>query len=153
MKGAHASPPLWFRATSVRIRVAAADSPDGLSVIDSLAVEGDSPPLHVHSTEDELFHVLEGELRMRLGDDDFRLGPGGIALAPKGVAHTYRVESPQARWLCVTCRGGFERFVRELSRPAESDGLPPLVPPTPAEMEQLTRIAKKHGIELVGPSL
>jgi hypothetical protein len=71
----------------------------------------------------------------------------------EGVAHTHRVESPQARWLCVTCRGGFERFVRELSRPAESDGLPPLVPPTPAEMEQLTRIAKKHGIELVGPSL
>jgi quercetin dioxygenase-like cupin family protein len=153
MTTATASPTLWFLATSVRVPVSTADSPDGLSVIDSLAPEGDSPPLHVHRTEDEVFHVLEGELRVRLGDEELRLGPGDIALAPKGIAHTYRVESPQARWLCITCKGDFERFVRALSRPADSDGLPPQAPPTPEQVEQLAQVAAEHGIELVGPPL
>ena len=45
--------------------------------------------------------------------------PGAIVLAPKGVPHTYRVESPQGgRCLTVTVHGDFERFVRAMSRPA-----------------------------------
>jgi quercetin dioxygenase-like cupin family protein len=145
--------PHWFLGTTVRFRVAADDGPDGLSAIESLALEGDSPPLHVHTTEDELFHVLEGELRVRLGDDELRLRPGDTALAPQGIAHTYRVESPRARWLCVTRRGDFERFVRALSRPAESEGLPPQEPPTPEQIAQLEQVAAEHGIEFVGPPL
>lgn len=148
-----ATEPLWFLATTVRILVSSAEGRDGLSLIESFAPEGDSPPLHVHTTEDEVFHVLEGELRLRVGDDDARLRPGGAALAPRGVPHTYRVESPHARWLAVTCHGDFERFVRELSRPAESDGLPPQTPPTPEQAERLTVLAARHGIEIVGPPL
>lgn len=145
--------PLWFLATTVRILVSSAEGGDGLSLIASFAPEGDSPPLHVHTTEDEVFHVLEGELRLRVGDEDVRLRPGAAALAPRGIPHTYRVESPHARWLAVTGHGDFERFVRELSRPAESDGLPPRTPPTPEQAEQLTVVAARHGIEIVGPPL
>ena len=147
------SAPLWFLATSVRILASYEDGTDGLSLIESVAAEGDSPPLHVHSTEDELFHVLEGELRVRVGEDERRLGAGETALAPKGVPHSYRVESPQARWLVSTARGDFERFVRELSRPAASPGLPPQEPPTPQQVDRLARLAAAHGIELVGPPL
>jgi quercetin dioxygenase-like cupin family protein len=145
--------PAWFLATSVRIHVSSEQGGDGLSLIESLAAEGDSPPLHVHAAEDELFHVLEGELRLRVGDDDLRVGAGESALAPAGVPHTYRVETPTARWLVTTARGDFERFVRELSRPAEGEGLPPQVPPTPEQAEQLAQVAAAHGIELVGPPL
>src|SRR5439155_6855967 len=60
---------------------------------------GDSPPLHVHRTEDELFHVLDGMLTLRVGDDLIELAAGATALAPKAVPHTYRVDSPTARWL------------------------------------------------------
>ena len=144
--------PLWFLGTTVRV-LATCDEGDGVSVLESVAPEGDSPPLHVHATEDELFHVLEGELRLRMGDDERTLPAGEAALAPRGVPHTYRVESPRARWLVTTARGDFERFVRELARPAESEGLPPQAPPTPEEVERLAAAAAAHGIELVGPPL
>jgi quercetin dioxygenase-like cupin family protein len=147
-----AAPPQWFLGTTVRI-LATCDEGDGISVIESAAPEGDSPPLHVHTTEDELFHVLEGELRLRVGDDERVLAAGEAVCAPRGVPHSYRVESPSARWLVTTARGDFERFVRALARPAERDGLPPALPPTPEQVEQLAAAAAAHGIELVGPPL
>ena len=116
---------LWFLNTLHTVRVRHDESEDGISVMESLARHGDSPPLHVHQTEDETFHVLEGELRLRAGDAEVTIGAGETLLAPKGVPHTYRVESREgARWLVITGRGDFERFVRALSRPAERPELP-----------------------------
>ena len=71
------------------------------------------------------------------------------------MAHTYRVQSPEgARWLVITSRGDFERFVRAISRPAERVELPePVGPPTPEQAEALATAALRFGIELVGPPL
>jgi mannose-6-phosphate isomerase-like protein (cupin superfamily) len=146
---------LWFLDTLHTVRVRHDQGEDGISVQESVAPHGDSPPLHVHHTEDEVFHVLEGELRVRAGDTEVRLGAGETILAPKGVPHTYRVESREgARWLVITSRGDFERFVRALSRPAERPELPAAQgPPTPEQAEALAAAARDHGIELVGPPL
>jgi mannose-6-phosphate isomerase-like protein (cupin superfamily) len=146
---------LRFLDTVVRVHAHHEDAPDGVSVIESWAAYGDSPPLHVHHTEDELFFVLSGELRVRSGDDDLLVRSGGCARTPRGVPHTYRVVSTEgARWLVVTSGGDFERFVLELSQPAEQ-GAEPLSPgaPTPEQVDQLGSVALAHGIELVGPPL
>jgi quercetin dioxygenase-like cupin family protein len=145
---------LWFLNGLVTVRVAHDQGGDGVSVLESLVPQGESPPLHVHETEDEIFHVLEGELRLRAGDADMRIGPGETILAPKRVPHTYRVESPVARWLVVTTQGDFERFVRTISRPAERSELPaPQGPPSPEQTEALAAAGRQHGIEFVGPPL
>jgi Cupin domain len=103
--------------------------------------------MHVHRTEDEVFHVIEGRLLVRVAGEDLRVGAGEVVLAPKGIPHTYRVESPEgARWLVTTTRGDFERFVRALSRPAETPTLPaPAEPPTPAQVQALEAGAVEHG--------
>jgi len=146
---------LWFLNTLHTVRVPHDQGVDGISVTETLAAHGDSPPLHVHQTEDEVFHVLQGELRVRAGDADVTIAAGETLLAPKGVPHTYRVESREgARWLVITTRGDFERFVRALSRPAQRPVLPPSQGrPTPEQADALGRAAREHGIELVGPPL
>lgn len=146
---------LWFLDTLVTIRVAHAEGEDGISVIESLAPPDDSPPLHIHHTEDEVFHVLEGELRLRIADQDVLLTAGETLLAPQGVAHTYRVESRSGgRWLVVTTHGDFERFVRSHGRPAARPELPaPSGLPTPDQADALAAACLEHGIELVGPPL
>ncbi len=145
---------LWFLDTLVTIPVSHADGGDGISMLESLARRGDSPPCHVHATEDECFHLLDGELVLQVDGATRRLRAGETALAPKGVAHTYRVVSESARWLVVTTRGDFERFVRAASRPAEHPGLPaPAGPPTAAGQRALAELALGFGIELVGPPL
>ena len=145
---------LWFMNTLVRIPVAHAEAGDGISVIESVAPRGDSPPYHVHRTEDELFHLLEGDLGLLVDGRTRRVLAGESHVAPKGVPHTYRVTSEQARWLVVTTHGDFERFVREVSRPAEAGTLPePAGPPTPEQEKELAEIALRHRIELIGPPL
>ena len=146
---------LWFLNTLHTVRVRHDEGDDGIAVMESLAPHGDSPPLHVHHTEDEVFHVLEGQLRVRAGDTEVTIGAGETILAPKGVPHTYRVESHEgARWLVITRRGDFERFVHSLSRPAERPELPVAEgPPTPEQADALAAAAREQGIELVGPPL
>jgi quercetin dioxygenase-like cupin family protein len=146
---------LWFLNSLVTVHASSADAQDGISVLEHFVPHGFSPPLHVHRTEDEVFHVLEGEFRLRVRDEEHRLRAGDSLLTPKGVPHTYRVESsPGARCLAITARGDFERFVRAVSRPAERPELPPPAGPPSADAAQaLKAAAAKHGIELVGPPL
>ena len=53
-------------------------------------------------------HVLEGEFRVKVNDQEQRLVAGDILLTPKGVPHTYRVESvPEGCCQTITVRGDF----------------------------------------------
>lgn len=146
---------LWFLNTFITIRLARSDGRDGVSILEHRVPQGDSPPLHLHRTEDEIFHILEGEFRVKVQDQERRAGPGEILLAPKGISHTYRAESSAGgRFLTVTVHGDFERFVRALGRPAQRPGLPePAGPPTPEAIQVLTTAAAEYGIEIVGPPL
>lgn len=144
---------LWFLDTLVIPRVPSNLSSDGISILESCARRGDSPPLHVHS-EDEVFHVLEGEMTLVVGDERLTAVSGQTVLGPKGIPHTYRVDSDVARWMTITVKGDFERFVRSFSRPAESESLPPPSgPPDEALVTALTVACRAHGIELVGPPI
>lgn len=145
----------WFLNTLVRFRISSSEGADGLSAIEHQAAYGDSPPLHSHRSEDELFHILSGEFLFQLGDQRKRAGAGDMLLAPKGSIHTYRVESREGgRFVTVTRGGDFERFVRALARPAERAELPPPSgPPSPEAMAALTQVAAEHGISFHGPPL
>jgi mannose-6-phosphate isomerase-like protein (cupin superfamily) len=145
---------LWFLDTLVTVHVAQGPDTNGISILESLAPHGDAPPLHVHRDEDEAFHVIDGELLVRVGDEQSTVAAGETVLAPRAVPHTYRVTSREgARWLIIT-RGGFERFVRAAARPAERPQLPaPSGPPTPDEAAAFALVADQHGIDLIGPPL
>jgi quercetin dioxygenase-like cupin family protein len=146
---------LWFLNTYVIVRIRHTDGADGLSVLEHHVPQGDAPPLHVHQNEDEVFHVLEGELRVLTGGKELRAPAGACFLAPKGVPHTYRAESPGGtRYLTIMRGGDFEGLVRAFSRPAEWKGLPDASgPPTDEQAEALAQACLRHGIELVGPPL
>jgi len=146
---------LWLLNTLVHIRVSYTLGRDGLSAIEHQVGYGDSPPLHSHRTEDELFHVLAGDFRIVADGVQQLVGPGAVFLVPKGVVHTYLAESPQGgRFMTVTRGGDFERFVRALGRPAARQELPPPSPPPTAEsISVLTQLAAAHGIVIHGPPL
>jgi mannose-6-phosphate isomerase-like protein (cupin superfamily) len=46
-------------------------------------------PLHLHRSDDEAWYVLEGVLRVRVGNDHVELPAGSGVLVPRGTPHTY----------------------------------------------------------------
>ncbi len=145
---------LWFLNTWVTIRRASDASPDGVSIMEHHLPCADSPPLHVHHDEDEIFHVLEGEVTLAVGEAQCVVRAGETRVAPRGVPHSYRVDSPAgARVLTIVPGRAFETFVRQASRPATARALPEPIAPTPDMIAWLARTAADHRIDLVGPPM
>ena len=116
---------LTFGEVTVVIRVSAEDSGGAMTVLEEVEPMADTP-LHVHSKEDELFYIVEGEHIITLGEEEFRLGPGEAIFAPRGIPHAQRrVEPGVGRELVVFTPGGFEQFFRDLAEAERNGSLGP----------------------------
>ncbi len=144
----------WFLNNLLAIPVSAAQGEDNISVVEQWAAHGDSPPLHIHHSEDEVFVCLAGRLRINIDGKDVYLEAGGTAMAPKGKPHSFRVESKDgAHFLAITTGKDFEDMVRRVARKATAATLPEPAEPTEDMKAALTRICAEHRIEIVGPPL
>jgi mannose-6-phosphate isomerase-like protein (cupin superfamily) len=144
-----ASEPLWFVDNLAFIHIDGEESGGAYSLSETWAAHGNMPPLHVHHRNEETFYVLEGDVRLFVGDREVMVAAGQAALAPRGVPHSYRVESDRARWLVINSPAGFEQFVRAASEPAPRAELPPAG--RRADPAELARAAADQGIEILGP--
>ncbi len=102
------------------------------------------PPMHIHSNEDEVLHVLEGELVVKVGEETMEMAAGDVAFVPRGVPHSYTNRNQGvARAIGVFVPSGLAKFMNAYL------ALPP-GPPDPQQMEELSR---QHGVVVVGPPL
>lgn len=141
--------PLWFIDGLVHVHVSGEETDGRYSLLENHVPQGDMPPLHVHHEEDEVFHLLEGEVTLFLPGREVSLAPGESFRAPRDIPHTYRVESPTARLLVYCAPARFDGFVRTVSEPAAAEELPPRG--RPFDPEQFAATAAEYGIELLGP--
>ena len=142
---------IWFVSMYGKVIVSADESEGRMSVLEVSGAQGQMPPLHVHRTDDEVFHVIDGELTVYVGAEAVRVGAGDTAFAPRGVPHTYRVESDGGRWLTIGAPGGLDRYLLAIGRPAGGDGLPP--EPIAPDVDAAAELERETGfrIELLGP--
>ncbi len=108
------------------------------SLVEHPIAPGTLVPPHTHSREDEYSYVLEGEVGVRIGDQDFLAKAGDIIMKPRGVSHTFWNAGPQpARLLEIIAPAGFETFFEEIARVLNAGG--------PPDQEQIDNITKKYG--------
>jgi quercetin dioxygenase-like cupin family protein len=96
-----------------------------ISVIENtVPARWDGPPLHHHEF-DETFYVLDGELTFQVRDELFTAGPGALAFAPGGVAHTLaNLGDARARYLLLCTPAGFEGYFARLAAQAAGEEPP-----------------------------
>lgn len=130
-----------------------ADATDGkLSVFQATIPEGFSPPRHIHTREDEVFLVLDGEAWFDVDGERQLAGPGTSVYMPRGVPHTFRIKSPVARMLGIITPGAFEQLFRNLSVPAGERTLPQ--PGTvPFDVPKVMAEQIRLGTLVVGPPM
>ncbi len=105
----------WFGGLAL-IKLTGKHTEGRFSLIEMLWPPNLEVPLHVHSREDELFHVLEGKISYRIGESRFEASPGHTLFAPRNIPHGFIGASPEpARYLIVYSPAGFEDFIRETS--------------------------------------
>lgn len=144
----------WFKGTLVNVRLSWNAGEDRVSVVEHYMPYGESPPLHIHRNEDEVFHILEGSMRIHIDGAERVAHAGETVLAPKGVPHSFRVESAEgARCLTITSGGDFENMIREIGEPASSAALPPQNEATPAMIIALYEACARNGIDIIGEPL
>jgi hypothetical protein len=82
----------------------------------------DSGPsyMHIHRSDDEAWHVLEGSLRFSFPGREVDAPPGTTVFVPAGTPHTYRVAEPGRYLIFLTPR--LDRLIAKLrSLPEGSD--------------------------------
>ena len=90
-------------------------------------------PRHTHTCEDEVCHVLSGELEVTLGEKVFILTEGDTLLAPRDIPHQlHNSDSVENHYLLVFSLSGFEGFVQETAIPAPDNAVAPTKPPAVA---------------------
>ncbi|MGQ0564282.1 MAG: cupin domain-containing protein [Gemmobacter sp.] len=125
-----------------RIHVTAAQTGGRISAWEEIVGPGEGTPPHIHHREDELFHVLEGRLRIWCGNETFEVGTGATAVLPRGVRHHFLNESgSDARALVVCTPGGFEGMLAEAGDRLARD------PATGPEV--FAELAPHYGLEFV----
>jgi hypothetical protein len=60
--------------------------------------------LHIHRSDDEAWHVLEGSLRFIFEHGEMEAPAGSTVFVPAGLAHTYRVTEPGRYLIFLTPR-------------------------------------------------
>lgn len=149
---AHQGDARWYGDSLFEFLVPSDATGGALSVFRATLAEGFGPPRHVHTREDEVFVVLDGDVCFELGGRRLLTGPGTSVFMPRGIPHTFRIQSAAAVLLGVIAPGAFEQLFRNLSIPAAERALPargtvPLdLPAVMAEQERL-------GTTVVGPPL
>jgi hypothetical protein len=125
------------------------DESDGtLTAVETFVVRQEGPPLHVHE-QDELIYMLEGSLRVKLGDTLPGAAGGIVCLHPTGhAAHPtwQNVGAEPLRFFATIMPAAvaFEEFFKRYAQlPAEERGV-----------EAFARLAAEtKAFDVVGPPL
>lgn len=96
--------------SSAELKLAGEQSGDDWAVVEWHLREGDEPPLHTHTREDETVYVLEGAITAFVADQRIDVEAGSYAALPKDIPHGLAVRSGKARLLITLEPAGAEYF-------------------------------------------
>jgi quercetin dioxygenase-like cupin family protein len=104
---------------------------------------GFGPPPHIHTREDELFLVQEGQFEFRIGNEYSQAGPGTVVFAPRNIPHAFRaVGEVPARAIVLVQPGGFEQFFARYAEMRCDESTQP---------QQIVELAAEYGIHFLPP--
>jgi mannose-6-phosphate isomerase-like protein (cupin superfamily) len=144
---------LWHLGALMTFKALTSETDGKFWALEGFADKHMAVPLHVHTHEDEMWFVLEGEIAFTLGDET-RIGrPGTFVYIPRGVAHTFQIKSETARWFGVGIDGTLDQWFFETGEPAQARTLPPpsAAPPDERAISAIVASLKAYGTDTLGP--
>ena len=142
---------IWMLNALYEVRAASDDTGGELTAMEMTIPPGMGPPPHVHEGGESVY-VLEGHIRYHIGGAVHEGGPGTFFYVPAGIEENFEpADDKPVRLLVVYTPGGMDRFFKEAGEPAERREIPP-PSDAPPDIERLSAIAQKHGLDLRVPA-
>jgi len=142
---------LWHMGALMIFKATSAQTDNQFWLAEQHSARGYASPLHLHTLEDETFHILDGELSIEVADQMFRPTAGDTVFAPRGLPHSYKVESASARWLVLGTPGGFDGWFFDTGKPAERLEVPEFDPRDFPDFGDVIAAVEKYGGKVLGP--
>jgi quercetin dioxygenase-like cupin family protein len=139
----------WMLGGLYEVKAASAETGGALTAMEMTIPAGMGPPPHTHPGAESVY-VLDGTLRYHIGDETIEGGPGSFFHIPEGVVENFEPTS-DVRVLVLYTPGGIDEFFAEAGEPAERREVPP-APAEPPDIERLTAIGEKHGMQIRPPA-
>jgi len=142
----------WYMGMLLTNLTETPDTNGAFSLFEAILVPGTEPPPHMHSREDELFYVLEGEFDVYVGEEVFNGKTGECIFLPRLKPHAFIIRSPRLRLLILFTPGGLEEAFRSGGSPAQYLDLPSeAITYSMVEVEQTARRFSDYGAHFLTP--
>jgi quercetin dioxygenase-like cupin family protein len=142
---------VWYAGWLLTFLATGKDTQGRFALMEQTTRKGNIPPRHIHHREDESFYVIEGEMTFSIGDRTINAKPGTLVFAPRGIPHSFTIDSEQVRILVQVSPAGAEGFFKACSVPAPSMTLPPPAEVPYGEIQKMMALAPDYGFEFVMP--
>src|SRR5690554_182244 len=101
------------------------------------------PPKHIHTHEDELFYVIQGNYEFTYSDTLINAKQGDIVHLPKGKPHSFKnIDTIAGITMNTITPGGFESFFADISSLADRNLL---------GKKQIDSLSDVYGLRFVKP--
>ncbi|MBX2952829.1 MAG: cupin domain-containing protein [Leadbetterella sp.] len=125
------------------LKISGKDTNGQLAVFEYTGHVKEGPVLHVHYDQDEIFIVVEGRYRFRVGEKEEVLEAGDTLFLPRKIPHTWIQLTDYGKLIfMVQPAGRMEEFFLRMN---ELKG--------PPSEEEFQKITMAHGMKNVGPAL
>jgi len=128
------------------------DTNGAFFLVEAMLAPGTEPPPHLHTREDELFYVLEGEFDVYVGKDAFKVKGGECVFLPRSKPHAFVIRSPRLHVLALFTPAGLEEAFRGMSTPAQRLELPTgAVTYSTGDLKQTAQRLSEYGAHFLTP--
>jgi mannose-6-phosphate isomerase-like protein (cupin superfamily) len=115
-----------------------------VTAFEHVVAPGGGPPLHLHEAQDEVWRVLDGTIRFRIGDELTGARRGAWAFVPRGTPHCFQnIGEDEALLAVLLMPAGLERFFVELAALSADD----------VGTDTVARLGAPSGMVVLGPPL
>ena len=126
------------------VKVSGSDTDGALAIFEQTSLsQGKGTPLHIHTSQDEIFYVIEGAYKFQVGQDKYDLTTGDSIFLPRQVAHAWTQVSEKGKMTVIMQPAGkLENFFVTM---AGLDHEP--------SKEEISKIFADNDMQVVGPPL
>lgn len=137
----------WLASDEYTVKVSSAALDARLCVVHFRIPPRGGPVVHTHTREEEIFHVLRGDVAFYSDGAAVRGREGDTAVLPRGIPHCFRnVGDAEAEFLAIITPAGFDEFVSLAGTPATPHRRIPKA--DAAELERLTSLSERFGVRI-----